>query len=385
MGLQWAPVRAGWPLIWLVPVVFSVIALFLCLLLVRKYFSPPPISLPISPPPSPTYARTSFANDLKRFSPVRSSIKIAPPPRRTPSPSPSPSPSPVYDAQDHCEAQELPTTRQNYDAFLVVDVEGTCMQGTTFSYPNEIIEFPVCLMRWRDKADDGTASELEVVDTFHSYVRPTWRPVLSQFCTDLTGITQSQVDAAPPFADVLRSFYAFMIRHGLIDRRTGKRLVKYCWCSDGPFDLRDFVVKQCFLSRVNIVFPEWMRGDVLDVRVPVMQWMDEQSSSSDTSSTTSGSPPSISPMSYASSPQYNQYKPMFPRRRTPNIPAQLRALGLPEFQGRQHSGIDDTRNICRILAELARRGVQLKPNTPINITRRWPWMGKKGRVLEEYV
>ena len=92
---------------------------------------------------------------------------------------------------------------------------------------------------------------------------------------------------------------------------------------------------------------------------------------------------------------------MFPRRRTPNIPAQLRALGLPEFQGRQHSGIDvcillcikmalltsyqDTRNICRILAELARRGVQLKPNTPINITRRWPWMGKKGRVLEEYV
>ena len=45
-------------------------------------------------------------------------------------------------------------------------------------------------MRWRDKADDGTASELEVVDTFHSYVRPTWRPVLSQFCTDLTGITQ---------------------------------------------------------------------------------------------------------------------------------------------------------------------------------------------------
>ena len=27
-------------------------------------------------------------------------------------------------------------------------------------------------------------------------------------------------------------------------------------------------------------------------------------------------------------------------RRSLNIPAQLKALGLPEFEGRQHSGID---------------------------------------------
>lgn len=29
--------------------------------------------------------------------------------------------------------------RQRWDAFLVLDVEGTCETGTTFSYPNEII------------------------------------------------------------------------------------------------------------------------------------------------------------------------------------------------------------------------------------------------------
>ncbi|TRM61740.1 ribonuclease H-like domain-containing protein [Schizophyllum amplum] len=367
MGLQWAPVRAGSLLLW-------------PLLLI--HLSKAPISLPDSPPPSPSYARTSFGSDLKRLSPVRTPVDITPLPlHSTPSPSPPPSPllSSVYEAQDVCEAQNIVTTKQNYDAFLVVDVEGTCMQGTNFSYPNEIIEFPVCLMRWRDKGADGTASVLEVVDTFHSYVRPTWRPVLSQFCTDLTGITQSQVDASPPFPDVLRSFYAFMIRNGLINRNTGKRLAKYCWVSDGPFDLRDFVVKQCFLSKIT--FPDWMRGDVLDVRVPVMQWMDDQSSNS-SSSPTSGSPFSTQTYNSASSPPY---KSMFPRRRTPNIPAQLRALGLPEFQGRQHSGIDDTRNICRILAELARLGFQLKPNTSINPERRWPWMGRKGRVLEEYV
>jgi len=31
---------------------------------------------------------------------------------------------------------------------------------------------------------------LRIVDHFHSYVRPTWRPDLSTFCTTLTGITQ---------------------------------------------------------------------------------------------------------------------------------------------------------------------------------------------------
>jgi 3'-5' exoribonuclease 1 len=45
-------------------------------------------------------------------------------------------------------------------------------------------------MRWKDKSDQGKACQLEIVDEFRSFVKPTWRPQLSQFCTDLTGITQ---------------------------------------------------------------------------------------------------------------------------------------------------------------------------------------------------
>lgn len=33
--------------------------------------------------------------------------------------------------------------KQTYDAFLVLDVEATCMPGTDFNYPNEIIVSPV--------------------------------------------------------------------------------------------------------------------------------------------------------------------------------------------------------------------------------------------------
>jgi hypothetical protein len=36
----------------------------------------------------------------------------------------------------------------------------------------------------------ASSSRLERVDTFHSYVRPTWQPILTDFCSSLTGITQ---------------------------------------------------------------------------------------------------------------------------------------------------------------------------------------------------
>lgn len=51
----------------------------------------------------------------------------------------------------------------------------------------------MCLLRWKDKSLKGKASRLEIVDEFRSHVKPTWRPQLSQFCTDLTGITQVRV------------------------------------------------------------------------------------------------------------------------------------------------------------------------------------------------
>ncbi|KAI9508487.1 ribonuclease H-like domain-containing protein [Russula earlei] len=224
---------------------------------------------------------------------------------------------------------------QPYDAFLVLDVEATCLPGTDFDWPNEIIEWPVCLLRWVDKEEGtGMAGTLHKVAEFRSFVKPTWRPQLSAFCVSLTGITQEQVDGAPHFPEVVSQFSDFLTQHGLIHRETGEH---------GPFDVRDFVVKQCFISKISM--PSWIRGDVMDVRAEVRA---------------------------------------LPRRISPNIEHQLRFLDLAPFEGRQHSGIDDSRNIARIVVDLARRGVRLVPNTPIQPGRRWPWMGRSGRILEQY-
>ncbi|KAI0374669.1 hypothetical protein BV20DRAFT_935217 [Pilatotrama ljubarskyi] len=252
----------------------------------------------------------------------------------------------------------LKRVKQPYDAFLVLDVEATCVAGAGFDYPNEIIEWPVCLLRWQDEDIKGKARELEVVDEFRSFVRPTWRPQLSPFCTSLTGITQEQVDSAPSFPEVLDHFSKFLEKHRLIDPDSGRRLVRFCFCSDGPHDIRDFVIP----------IPPWLTLDVMDVRRVVGEWHAFVTGGADRGGA-ERRPTGAFPL---------------PRRVTLSIPRQLHALGLEPFEGRQHSGIDDTRNIARLVIELARRGWKLEPNTPVNPNRRWPWMGKRGRVLEEY-
>ena len=54
----------------------------------------------------------------------------------------------------------------------------------------------------------------QIVDYFHSFVRPKLNPRLTEFCQQATGISQKQVDAAPDFIQVLESFQEW-----LIDRR----------------------------------------------------------------------------------------------------------------------------------------------------------------------
>ncbi|KZT28563.1 hypothetical protein NEOLEDRAFT_1129386 [Neolentinus lepideus HHB14362 ss-1] len=250
--------------------------------------------------------------------------------------------------------------KQPCEALLVLDVEATCVQGSDFHWPNEIIEWPVCLMRWKDKDADGIANRLEVAAEFRTFVKPTWRPTLTQFCTNLTGITQKQVDHAPTFPEVIDQFTKFLSDNGLIHPETGQRLIRFFWCTDGPFDIRDFVIKQCFISKIHL--PPWIRGDVMDVRKVVSR------------------------IAYHEGRKGSGKKAFaFQKRLSLNLTSQLRFLNLSPFIGRQHSGIDDTRNIARIVSELARRGVRLEPNTYIQADRRWQWMGKPGEILEEYL
>lgn len=244
-------------------------------------------------------------------------------------------------------------------SFLVLDVEATCVPSTGFDWPNEIIEWPVVLLRW-DKTDTNDTKRLVVVDEFQSFVRPTFRPKLHPFCTELTGITQAQVDSAPTFPEVLSLCQQFLQRNGILNSE-GRPLERFVWCTDGPWDLRDFFTKQVFISKVNR--PSWIPLNILDVRQAFGSWYK-----------------GVYLRKHNKYPHRNGAFSMNPSYK---LKKQLELLGL-EFVGREHSGIDDSRNIARILIALAARGAILRPNLDISTNRRFSWMGANGKIVGDY-
>ena len=88
----------------------------------------------------------------------------------------------------------------------ISDFEATCEEKNPPGYPHEIIEFPAVLVSSKEK---------KIVDVFHSFVRPTINPVLSEFFHNLTGITQETVDTAETFGIVHKKFVSWLSDHQL--------------------------------------------------------------------------------------------------------------------------------------------------------------------------
>jgi len=123
---------------------------------------------------------------------------------------------------------------------------------------------------------------------------------LTDFCKELTGIAQTTIDASPSFPEMLNNFQEFLHRHQLFYENT------CAFITDGPWDIRDFIKKQCTISRINR--PSYFSLPWVDIRTLFSNF-------------------------------YNCEK--------SNIDGMLSRYGL-EFVGHRHSGIDDVKNIAII-------------------------------------
>lgn len=126
---------------------------------------------------------------------------------------------------------------------LVVDLEATCWENrqTPGGEPQsvstmEIIEFGCALATRRG----------ELLGSRSFLVRPTWSPQLSQFCTDLTSISQRMVDEAPQFSEVVRQ----------LDEWLGQPAKDFIWCSWGNYD-RFHILAESQKRRCAPMFMEW--------------------------------------------------------------------------------------------------------------------------------
>lgn len=106
---------------------------------------------------------------------------------------------------------------------LLVDFEATCDAPHPLD-PMEIIEIGAVLV-------DGVT--LELLDEYQGFVRPVVHPRLSDFCTGLTGIRQSTVDAAPEFREAATRFETWLRR----DSVHAERPIAW-WGSWGRYDRR---------------------------------------------------------------------------------------------------------------------------------------------------
>ncbi|CAI5636372.1 3'-5' exoribonuclease 1 isoform X2 [Oreochromis niloticus] len=203
-------------------------------------------------------------------------------------------------------AAEGGPTDTYYDYICVVDFEATCEEDNPSDFLHEIIEFPMVLIN---------THTLEIVDTFQEYVKPELNPQLSDFCVKLTGITQKMVDEADPFPVVLQRVVSW-----LQERELGTKY-KYAILTDGSWDMSKFLNIQCRVSRIK--YPPFAK-----------KWINIRKS-------------------YG-----NFYK--VPRTQT-KLSTMLEKLGLT-YEGRPHSGLDDSRNIARIAVRMLQDGCQLRVN-----------------------
>ncbi|MEM7656064.1 MAG: 3'-5' exonuclease [Bacteroidota bacterium] len=103
--------------------------------------------------------------------------------------------------------------------YIIVDLEATCWEGRG-NPPNEIIEIGAVLVN----------EQLEIESEFQRFVKPIKHPILSDFCKELTTITQVEVDQAQGFPEVLQQFQDWF------DLEKGN----YLLCSWGFYDKKQF-------------------------------------------------------------------------------------------------------------------------------------------------
>ncbi|WP_420708342.1 exonuclease domain-containing protein [Streptomyces sp. CNS654] len=179
------------------------------------------------------------------------------------------------------------------DAYLlnVVDVEATCWEGQPPpGQVSEIIEIGLTVVDLR--AGERLAKHRLLVRPARSKVSP--------FCTELTGLTQAEVDAGLPFAEACRVLAA--------EHRTGL----LPWASWGDYDRNQFT-RQC--RATGTAYPFGQRHTNAKIAFTASYGL----------------------------------------RRRPGMAQALETAGLP-LEGRHHRGEDDAWNIAALVLDLVGRG-----------------------------
>ncbi|XP_045398688.1 ERI1 exoribonuclease 2 isoform X1 [Lemur catta] len=214
-------------------------------------------------------------------------------------------------------------SKQLFDYLIVIDFESTCWNDGKCHRSQEIIEFPAVLLN---------TSTGDIESEFHAYVQPQEHPILSEFCMELTGIKQAQVDEGAPLKICISQFCKWIHKiqqqkkiifpTGVSEPSTSD--VKLCaFVTWSDWDLGVCLEYEC--KRKQLLKPVFLNS-----------WIDLRAT----------------------------YK-LFYRRKPKGLSGALQEVGI-EFLGREHYGLDDSRNTAFLAWKMIRDGCLMKITRSLN-------------------
>ena len=187
----------------------------------------------------------------------------------------------------------------------ILDFEATCWNDNGIGIGNkdksqiEIIEFPSILYKLQN-------NKLEKIGEFHEYVKPIIHPILSEFCVKLTGIKQETVDKADIFPNVFN-------RH-------------YKWLSSSIPNLDNLLFLTCGAWDLKIQLPRELNNKRLKKNEAYLNFINIK----------------------------DEFE-YFYKSKAYGMDGMLKYLKM-SLDGKHHSGIDDCRNISKILIKMVEDG-----------------------------
>lgn len=179
----------------------------------------------------------------------------------------------------------------------VLDFEATCDRGQSFTPPHEVIEFPSVML---ERNEDN---EYRPVAEFQEFCKPLYNIKLTEFCKNLTGITQQQVSTGDDFPKVLERHQQWLSQFSL----EPEELVIVC-C--GRWDICEMMLNEC---RRWCITPHRIYMRTINVKDLFCK-------------------------------RFGGFR--------GGMKAMLEYMEIP-LQGRHHSGLDDSRNIASMTSVLA--------------------------------
>lgn len=88
--------------------------------------------------------------------------------------------------------------------YLVIDLEATCWdRDGDHGNVMETIEIGAAI----------TDNNFNIIATYDKFIQPVLNPTLSKYCTDLTSITQADIDKAQTFPEVFKEFTTWVHKY----------------------------------------------------------------------------------------------------------------------------------------------------------------------------